>query len=180
MNDQRPLAYIKHRLPGRMRLKIPQRRGDHAYFERLAEAFALCDGIRQLQLNPHAASLLVVHDEHLTLDTLRAFVEAEGLFRLEDAPPPQYVEESSLPHASIADFSAAGLSQLDALLRHASDGRFDMRSGLLLGLLALGIQQAAKGHIMAPAFTLFWHALELLSRQYERRYDAELDEVFKE
>ncbi|MGZ5044724.1 MAG: hypothetical protein ACXV8P_08025 [Methylobacter sp.] len=35
-----PSAFVKHQLPGRVRLKIPQKRGNVHYFDRLADIFS--------------------------------------------------------------------------------------------------------------------------------------------
>ena len=60
-NNNPPFAYIKHQMPGRVRVKIPQKKGDFRYFDRIAELLTGCPGITQLQLNPPAASILICH-----------------------------------------------------------------------------------------------------------------------
>ena len=44
-----PLAHIAHQLPGRVRLRIPERRGDAAFFDELARALASWPGIERAQ-----------------------------------------------------------------------------------------------------------------------------------
>ena len=82
----RPNAFIKHQLPGRVRLKIPQKRGDFQYFDYVAERFADCLGITQLQLNPPAASLLICHEKDMAFQTIAEFAEANEIFSLIDMP----------------------------------------------------------------------------------------------
>ena len=43
-NDNPPFAYIKHQLPGRVRVKIPQKKGDFRYFDRIAESIRRLPG----------------------------------------------------------------------------------------------------------------------------------------
>lgn len=163
-----PTAYIKHRMPGRVRLKIPAKRGDEAYFEALAETLAGCDQIRQLQLNPPTASLLIQHDD-APLDSVVDYAAAAELFIVAEGGD----GDSDLPaldNLSVASWSSLGVSQFDQQLSQLSAGRVDLRSLFFLGFMGLTIHQAAKGHIMSPASTFFWRALELLNNKNENMF----------
>ena len=161
-----PKAYVKHRMPGRVRLKIPARRGDEAYFELLAETLAGCDQIRQLQLNPPTASLLIQHGD-ASFDAIADYAVASALFIV------AIDGETDLPaldNLSVASWSSLGVSQFDQQLSQLSAGRIDLRSLFFLGFMGLTIHQAAKGHIMSPASTFFWRALELLNNKNENMF----------
>lgn len=162
-----PKAYIKHQLAGRVRLKIPQKRNDEAYFEAVADAFADCEAITQLQLNPQAASLLIQHGSAPFSD-IAAFAASAGLFALvaQDDPDLPAVE-----HASVAGLSSLVASQLDHKLADLSAGRIDVRSALFVAFMGLTIHEAAKGHVMAPASTFLWRAIQLLNKKNEKLFD---------
>lgn len=172
MNDDAtlPCAFIKHQLPGRVRLKIPRKRGDFHYFDRIAEAFTDCVGITQLQLNPPAASLLICHDNETAFTAISEFAATKSLFQLTEMP--EDYQPFMLPKLPIATLGSAGFGKFDGVLLNYSQGRLDARSFLFLGLLGLALHQATRGNVMAPAASLFWYALELLMQEYEKRPES--------
>lgn len=155
-----PLAYIKHQLAGRVRLKIPTRRGNEEYFEFLAETLVECEAIDQLQTNSVAGSLLIESSEQTLIDIM-AFAEARGLFIIVDGDE---IDGFIPAHRSIADWSSRGVSLFDSQLNLLSDGRVDLRSVFFLGFMGLAVHQAVRGNFMSPATTFFWRALELLNK----------------
>lgn len=165
--DMRPGAFIKHQLPGRVRLKIPQKRGDFQYFDQVAERFADCRGITQLQLNPPAASLLICHETDMTFQTIAEFAEANELFNLIDMPDDY--EAITIPKLPVTTITSSGLNILDTSLLNFSQGRLDGRSLLFLALVGMAVHQMTRGHIMAPAATLLWYALQVLERENDTK-----------
>ncbi len=57
----------------------------------------------------------------------------------------------------------ANLARIDAQIVSFSAGDLDLRSTMLVALLVMSLIQIARGQILAPASTLLWYALELLS-----------------
>lgn len=171
LNADLPKAFIKHQLAGRVRLKIPQKRGDEAYFEQVAEIFAECEAITQLQLNPPSASLLIQHGAAPFTEIVE-FASNAGLFVLVDQG------ETEVPvtdHLSVAGLSSLGVAQLDETLGQLTAGRVDLRSVFFLGFVGLAAHQAAKGHIMSPASTFLWRAIELLDTKKENMFSFKND-----
>jgi hypothetical protein len=75
-----PQARIEHALPGRLRLRIPSRRGDRRYFEAVGGQIATLTGVRSLRANPITGGLLI---EHATgTDAIASFAREHGLFNL--------------------------------------------------------------------------------------------------
>ena len=170
-SETQPSAFIKHQLPGRVRLKIPQKKGDFRYFDRIAESFAECQGITQLQLNPPAASILICHRTDTLFQNIAEFAETKGLFSLTEMP--KDYEAIAIPNLPIATLTSLGLNRLDDSLLDFTQGRLNGRSLLFLSLIGLGIHQATKGHIMAPAASFLWYAIELLKQENETRFEIE-------
>jgi hypothetical protein len=170
MTEQRiqPAAYIKHQLPGRVRLKIPQKKGDFGYFESLGESFANCHGVTQLHLNPPSASLLICHTEESDFSEIVEFAEKLGWFTI--CPEP---EVNPIPpiHRPLTAITFAGMKRADESLRQFTQGRLNGRSFLFLGLLGLAAHQINRGHIMSPASTLLWYALSLLKEENRKSPD---------
>lgn len=162
-----PKAYIKHQMAGRIRLKIPEKRGDEAYFEYLAESFAGCEAVSQLQLNPQTASLLIQHGAVPFLE-VADFASSNSLFTVTGE------SETELPateQMSIASLSNVLAAHLDHKLADLSAGRVDVRSVLFLGFMGLAVREASKGHVMAPASTFLWRALQLLNKKNDKFFE---------
>jgi len=169
-NESYPSAYIKHQLPGRVRLKIPQKKGDFHYFDRIAELFSDCPGITQLQLNPPAASMLICHVTEIDFLTIAEFAQTNGLFTIIE----QQAEETfSIPYLPIPKFTSTGLSRVDESLMNVSRGLVDGRSLLFLALIGLAVRQMTKGAIMGPASTLLWYAFSALKEENKKSLDPD-------
>lgn len=168
-NANHPSAYIKHQLPGRVRLKIPQKKGDLGYFDRIAELFADCPGITQLQLNPPAASILICHGAETHFLSIAEFAQTNGLFTIIEQPEE---ETFSIPYLPIPKVTSSGLKRIDELLMDFSQDRLDGRSLLFLALIGLAARQMTKGNIMGPATTLLWYAFSILKEESGKTFDS--------
>jgi hypothetical protein len=147
-----PAAQLRHRIPGRVRIKIQAKRGDVAYFTQVRERLSGFAGIHSLETNPITGSLLIQHA--VDLESVARFAEEQDLFRLTTFYPPATVP--------IKYWINNNLRELDRGLRYLSGEVIDLASLIFLALFGLAIQQALEGNVMAPAITLFWYALTLL------------------
>lgn len=155
MAEPKVTAYLAHEIPGRLRLKIPEKRGDTAYFARLAEQVTQCPGVLDAAGKAHTGSLLVLHSSGTSTADIAAYAKRSGLFSL--TAKPTVFPQTLLQHAT------AGANILDRGLSAASCGFLDLPSALLLTLVVLAIRQAAQGQVLIPAFSLLWYALELVT-----------------
>lgn len=162
-----PKAFIKHQMPGRVRLKIPSKRGDEQYFEELAETFAECEAIGQLQLNPPTASLLIQHGI-APFDEIAKFAANAGLFTIAMG---QEAELMATETSSIASLTSSAAAYLDHKMADLSAGKVDVRSLLFLSFVGMAVVEAKKGHIMAPASTFLWRALQLLNKKNDKFFE---------
>jgi len=169
-NENQPSAYIKHQLPGRVRLKIPQKRGDFRYFDRIAKLIADCPGITQLQLNPSAASILICHGTETHFLNIAEFAQTNGLFTIIEQPEE---ETFSIPYLPIPKLTSTGLNRLDESLMAFSQGRLDGRSLLFLALIGLAVRQMTRGHVIGAASSLLWYAFRVLKEENEKLFDPD-------
>jgi hypothetical protein len=128
-------AAIAHESPGRLRLKIPDRRRDYDFFAGLADEIMGFNGIDEVRANPLTAGVLILHGRTDGHEIARALEDA-GRIELVD---PAYALQAS----------------------GAAD-QISLRTLLLGCLLLLGVVQLLRGQALAPAVTLFWMAAELL------------------
>lgn len=157
-------AQLSHRIPGRVRLKIIDRKGNADYFASLEQSLQGCPGLLDVQCNPLTGSVLLQHDPKTPFESILARVEAMGLFRVVAVTAPS-ASVGETPGPSIGELAARGVDLLNAGLSEASHGRLDLPSFYFLGFLGLGIREFARGHVMPPAVTLLWRALEVLQKR---------------
>lgn len=132
-----PQAYIARRCRGQVRFKLPRRKGDAAFFSRVAEALGGLETVDSLQVNPQTGSILVFHRS--TPEELGGFAKEQGLFRLASHA------EAVPPRAAPRD----------------RDGALDLRSTASLLVLLFAAIQLARGQILGPASTLLWIAWQV-------------------
>lgn len=148
------LAYIVHRIPGRVRLRIRDKRQDQAYFEALCRQLQPLDCIEDVRANCSTGSIILRHAE-----TPYAEVEAElrqlQLFDIAEGPEPETPALRPLQ---------SGLSRIDQLIREESSGITNLRTIVIVAAVLLAIRQFRRGELLGPALPLLWNALELAGR----------------
>ncbi|MGJ0429443.1 HMA2 domain-containing protein [Methylobacter sp.] len=175
-DEIQPSAFIKHQLPGRVRLKIPQKRGDINYFNRLEELFSHFLGINALKLNPSTASIVISHENGVSFQDIAEFAKTKNLFNLVEKTEDH---DETIPNLYIKALTLTGFNRFDRALLDYSKGRLDARSFLFLTLIGLAIHQAARGNVLAPASSLLIYAVQLLyvkdinQIEYEQKADSE-------
>jgi len=145
-------AYVVHRARGRLRLRIPEHRGDRVFFGGLQERLRALPGIASVTANPVTASMLFLLDPGSSRDPVHA-IEAAGLLEIQDGPAPMPSALSALRRVSW---------RIDEALHAQTGGSLELRTLAFLLLVAFAVRQAARGQLLAPAASLLWYAFELL------------------
>lgn len=147
-----PQARICHFASGRLRVKIPEKRRDEAFFDMVRERLAAWDSVERVEVNPLTASVLVQFSDLTALFAENAL--KNDLFEVDfdalEAPgetPPQLTEQA-----------AQAFTHVDAAVRRWTSGGADLRSAIFLVLIIGGAFQLLRGNIAAPAATLLWYA----------------------
>ena len=125
-----PTAFLEHQLPGRIRLRIPAKRGDGAFFETARQGLAGTPAVREVVANPHTGSLLIRY----TGDIRNLATEAaeRGMFTVQRA---KAASRTSKAPATAAPVNTA-----------------------VVGLSGLGLYQVARGRALGSASEIFWNA----------------------
>ena len=139
---------VVHSIPGRVRLTLGDRRGDSAYFARLANVLGAQPGVLRVKDNARAASIVIEYQGQF--DTVAAALQASGL-----AVPPGEA------HARAARPPPPAPAYVPAL--KLVSGR-DLSPTFMAGLvfLGVGVVQLLRGQIMVPASTALWYAISVL------------------
>jgi len=148
-----PEARVTHRIPGRARLRVPERRGDAAWFEGLERQLGPVSGVLRLTTSPGTGSVLLLHRG--PLEPLLRHAEERELFRCVAERPPS--SEAPAGWAAALDRLRRSDPHVDRLL----GGRPDTAAfgALLLG--ALGVLQLARGHVLPAGSSLLVDAIQL-------------------
>ena len=150
-----PVARICHMSARRLRVRVPERRRDAAFFAAVAERLLTWASVERVETNPLTASILIYCS-----DPQRLFAEAavagNDLFEIEFADP------SNSDRGAVVDRAARTFDAADAALRRWTEGQIDIRGVLFVVFLLGGIYQLFRGSLAAPAPTLLWRAGDLL------------------
>lgn len=149
-----PEAYVSHRAPRRLRIKIPSKKGNSSFFSTLLDRLAKCPGVEEVKVNPQIGSVLILY----TGDTkaVTEFAKKSDLFHLKPARPPRKTF-----FVNVADTFRA----YDKDLKKISGGELDIPSLVFVSLLISGVWQIARGNLGMPAwYTAFYYALGVFTR----------------
>jgi hypothetical protein len=148
-----PDAEIAHSSRTRLRIRIPSRRGDVAYFMTIAERFSACEGIENIEVNPRTASLLFIHKTDVP--SIAEYAASHGIFHAA-------VTSSTREYPSMYDGVTASFNAIDGKIKRFTKNELDLSSMTFLALVGAGIYKIAKGDFGAPAlYTAYWYGLNL-------------------
>ena len=153
---------IAHRLPGRVRVRIPALRRRRDDMERVARGAADLAGVIEVEGHPFTGSLLVRFDparvaEQAIVARLRDVAGAGAVLQPGDprpAPPrPGGLHGSGVGRATMEAFRA-----LDDEVRRVTGGGMDLGTVVTLGFLGVGaLEVGVTGKVPAPPwFQLAW------------------------
>jgi hypothetical protein len=147
-------AHIVHRVPGRVRMRIPHRRDHHEFFADVEKRLSQCAGITNVSTNPSTGSMLVRFEGDL--ETVLAQAAAAGLAELLD------ISDSLPPTKPVGEALLERLQQTDARIVTSTGGAMNGGSVVLVGLLAAALLQLWRGQTFGPAVPLLWYAAQAL------------------
>src|ERR1700712_2603068 len=122
MADGLPRAHVAHRIPHRLRVHVPSRKGDQAYFKKAMQRLGDEPSVRSVHVSPRTGSITIEHDGHA--QDIARLAGSHDLFDLPEAEVVYMVAESF-----------AG--------RTAS---IDPPSVVSAGLAGIGVYQLIRGH----------------------------------
>ena len=160
-----PLARISHFTTRRLRIKIPAKRRDSAYFSAVAERLATWESVERVEANPLTASVLVHFSDPQQL--LLEAMAKNDLFDIDFETAFAAPSEPVVTRAAVRSFETADLA-----MRRWTANQIDLRSALFLLLFAGGVFQLVRGRLGAPAPTLLWYAGDLLRLWGDRPADV--------
>ncbi|MEW6664941.1 MAG: hypothetical protein AB1512_06945 [Thermodesulfobacteriota bacterium] len=150
-----PEAHLVHRGLERIRIRIPSRRGNAAFFSRVRGKFFPFPHVKRLDVNPATGGLLFL-GKGIDLHKIAEVAEKEEFFTL------QVVEQRPVP---LSKRIAAPLGGLSSKVRGMTGGQVDLPGLAFLALLGFGIFQIVRGDLRSPPwYTAFWYAFGVFSK----------------
>ncbi len=140
-----PVAYVEHQLPGRVRLRVPSRRGEVPFFEKVVRELSKHPAVRELNATPLTGSITLQYAEPLR--PITAAAADQGLFETSRSEPtlktrPSTQQAGTRPSKQQASDHPTRASGLAA--------------GLATGLSGLCIFQFVQGNVLGSAVENFW------------------------
>lgn len=175
MADDPPLAHLAHRIPRRLRVRVPSRKRDGAYFERALERLRGEPSIRSVRASARTGSITIEHDGHAR-EVARLAREA-GVFDLPEAAVARLLAEGAagrivgVDPPSLVSAGLAGMGVYQAFRGHVLGSGVEHawqaygavrtlgRPGIAAVLALLGAYQMSRGRVLNPAASLFFYAL---------------------
>lgn len=153
-------ARIAHRTDGRIRIEVPSRRGDAAFFADLAAQLAQSGQVSRARGNAAAASVAIEYGG--PLDTLLAQCERcqLDLARPAGANDAQGASVGQRPAFMPTSWPVNWPANLGTNLSANLGANPLLVAGAAFGLV--GLVQTARGDIMVPAMSAFWYAVSAL------------------
>jgi hypothetical protein len=141
-------AQLAHVLPGRVRVKVPGRHRDTAFFADVASRLKACDGVIDVRASALTDSVLILHATDI--EAIAEYAAQHGLFAMR-------VNRAAFGQQPRVPTHVPALFLRRSTQEEPSDNGARTLSASLAGL---GVWQSARGQIMAPALTLFWYAYD--------------------
>ncbi len=147
-----PDARITHTISGRLRIKIPSKKGNNSYFKSLEQKFSDCDKVQKVEANAVTAGVLFLHDADIK--NISKFAEENRIFKVESRRPEQMV---------ITKRIKSGFDDLNRRATRFTGGELDLAGAVFVSLLSLSIYQIARGNFFVPAwYTSLWYAVNMV------------------
>ncbi|HMK42693.1 MAG TPA: hypothetical protein VK445_01000 [Dissulfurispiraceae bacterium] len=149
-----PHAIIAHKSRGRLRIRVPEKKGQTAYWQQVLDSLKEIDGIKSLSANPVTAGVLILHE--LPEKEILGYAHSLGLFKV----PASQLKVVPLQYKVTRSFRSMNRS-----IKRFTGDELDLGSVTFLGLLTIGGYEIAKGNFTAPAwYTAFWYALNIFMK----------------
>src|SRR5260370_19128165 len=135
-----PVGRVCYLTTGRLRVKIPEKRRDEAFFTNLEQRLASWDSIEQVEVNPLTASVLVHFSDLGALFAENAM--RNGLFTVD---LDELEAEHSKPRQALTEWAKQRWAGAAKARRRGSGGIADIRRAAFLALVAASTCQVSLG-----------------------------------
>ncbi len=181
-------ASIAHRVPGRIRIRIPSAKADGEFLEQARAALSALPGVLEVSCNPLTGSIVILHSPDLRLDLEGTAISHNGsalpfvLDAPKPAPAPPRTRRRKGPRQSYVARAVAGaFADLDDVVREATGNALDLKVLLPLVVGGLGLTMLGKSRRTPIWLTLLMFSFSsFMSLHAEEDAEAIADEIGSE
>jgi hypothetical protein len=140
-----------------MRVRVPSRRGDPAYFAAVEETLRSLKGVERVEADPLTGGVLILHG--IDPGAIVEYAAQKALFLARE-------EEAKKAGGTVLhDVLSAPFGSFSRRIRGFTGNAADLSGLAVLALLTVGVYQIARGNFGAPAwYTAFWYALGIFNK----------------
>lgn len=150
-----PTAAIVHFTSGRVRIRIPEKKNDPAFFKSVANNLKDIPEIKGIGPNPLTGSL-VLEGEFSGVGQVADLLKTNTLFQLEIPK----TDGTPLRQKVYQSFAAS-----NGFVKERSRGELDLPILIFLMLVGTGIYQLMRAEVrLPPWYTAFWYALGVFTK----------------
>jgi len=155
-----PAAIIAHDSSGRLRIRVPSRKGDLAALKSLGDQLAACPGIISIEVNAGTGSILLLHQT--TVQEIAKYARERNLFSFGNQ------SISKVPSAELRRNLGETFKSVDRQIQSLTSGDMDLSGFAVAALVVAGSVQILSGNAGAiPWFAAYWYAYHIYSRTKE-------------
>jgi hypothetical protein len=149
---QLPEAVICHYTKGRLRIKIPSKKGNVSYFDHVCNVLKNSGTCKNVAVNPINSSCVINTEEEI--EKLKDFAQSNGLFDLKMID----TEKRRIINYTIKQT----FNNFDLKIRRFFNDEIDLAGATLIALIGLTAYQIGRGNFSAPAwYTSLWYAFNV-------------------
>jgi hypothetical protein len=165
-----PIAYVAHQIPGRLRLRIPERRGDVVFFQRVVGVLSEVPDVTELDGSPLTGSVRIRYSG--TAEAIAAAAAKECLFEIrqrDGEAQPNKPRDAGMLESIATGLSGLALFQVTQgqVTGSAAENFWNAygaqrllgRNEIAAGFVLLGLYQLLQGQWLGSASSLFFYAL---------------------
>ncbi len=157
-----PEAHISHTIPGRLRIKIPSKKGDIYFFGDMYKQLSLFEGIQRVEVNSLTGSILILHSADVA--HIAEFARHNGLFLMKEGK--RYGGKQTYISRRISE----AFQDINHKVLVSTKGFANVPDLLVLTLIGLSIFQISRGNFMAPAwYTALWYAMNIFLKSQAKQ-----------
>lgn len=160
---------VASQVPGRIRLKVPNARGNAQLLEQIGQTFAAIPGIRKVKCNPATGSVLLRYDEHMDKELRdRLPIHAPALTPFDELAD-KISNEADFLAQSFPSFKVVidAFKEVDQQIKSATGNTMDLTIaatlGLILAMAVSGVNMSSTPVWLTLAIFAVNHAIELNS-----------------
>lgn len=152
-----PSAYLVHRTGERIRIRIPSKKGDSAYFASIQERLRQYEHVSKTVINPFTGSVLIYYTGDFS--AIAEQMKKDKVFTL--------AKNRNNP-GSLMDTTVNTYRNVDLRVRKLTNGELNLPEATCLALVGSGVYSMARRGFTAPSWhTAFWYALWIFLKRWE-------------